>query len=280
MEQLLIFDQPLTSAKLFCRYPGAKLIAAKHLAKFIPKDVNQIVSPFIGGGSFELFLTCRNIRVYGYDKFEPLVHCWNYALKDAVKLSDWCYSILPKITKENLSEIWKNQFKDLSEFETAGYFWLLCALSWNGAPIRGLYDFIIKENQAWQSTKNGYVKPKIDWKRLREFSNNLISVKCLDFEEALERHPDMFTYCDPPYPGVGNMYGNNKEYHSEFDHERLMKCLSKRKTDWLLSYNNQPLIQELYPQSEYNWKFQPWRKTKTHYGNPIGTEVLISPKIR
>jgi len=61
--------------KTILRYAGGKSRAIKHINQFIPDDINDIVSPFIGGGSLEVFLaTERNLKVKAYDIFFHLVN--------------------------------------------------------------------------------------------------------------------------------------------------------------------------------------------------------------
>jgi len=48
------------------RYPGGKSRAVKQLLRFLPSEPGSMVSPFLGGGSFELAAAARGWRVHGY----------------------------------------------------------------------------------------------------------------------------------------------------------------------------------------------------------------------
>ena len=264
MDQLHLFESNTsTSLKLFRRFPGGKSHAAPFLSKLIPSQTKQIVSPFVGGGSFELFLTHRDIKVHAYDKFEPLVNCWQYALKDSEKLATWISEILLDNTREQLRELQKGKFFEIKDpFERAGYYWLLSSLGWNGCAFNGMYKYTIIDGQAWIILKDGSLNNlATDFKKLRQFHNSNLTVSLADFKESLNRHNDLFAYCDPPYPDVGgSMYGIGHEYHEEFNHEELADCLLSRTTPWMLSYNNKPLIRELYPEDKCIWHYQWWKQ--------------------
>ena len=71
----------LKSSKSLLRYPGGKSRGAKQIFEFIPADTKEICSPFFGGGSVELMCANNDMKVYGYDKFLPLVDFWNCLIK-------------------------------------------------------------------------------------------------------------------------------------------------------------------------------------------------------
>ena len=39
------------------RYAGGKTRAIKHIIPYFPKDLKNVISPFMGGGSLEVYLT-------------------------------------------------------------------------------------------------------------------------------------------------------------------------------------------------------------------------------
>jgi DNA adenine methylase len=59
------------------RYPGGKTRAIKILEKYIQRfKCKKILSPFFGGGSFELYLYDNGYQVWGNDLFKPLYTFW------------------------------------------------------------------------------------------------------------------------------------------------------------------------------------------------------------
>ena len=65
------------------RYPGGKTRACKKLDELLNKyfnttSIQKIISPFFGGGSFELYLQNKyNYDIIANDKFKPLYNFWN-----------------------------------------------------------------------------------------------------------------------------------------------------------------------------------------------------------
>lgn len=59
------------------RYPGGKSRAVKILNQFLPSDCKELISPFCGGLSFELYAAAKNIHIYANDLFEPLINFGN-----------------------------------------------------------------------------------------------------------------------------------------------------------------------------------------------------------
>jgi DNA adenine methylase len=66
-----------------------------------------------------------------------------------------------------------------------------------------------------------------------------------DFAQLIKVYdrPDALFYCDPPYVGAESYY--NVDF-TIADHERLKEVLKGIKGRFLLSYNNAPLVRELY----------------------------------
>ena len=62
-------------------YPGGKAKALPHIMKYVPEGITEACSPFIGGGSVELALAAKGIRVHAADAFEPVVNFWQQLLK-------------------------------------------------------------------------------------------------------------------------------------------------------------------------------------------------------
>ena len=65
---------PFTKSPL--RYPGGKSRAVKQVLALLPRGLDLLCSPFLGGASIELACAGRGIAVRGYDSFQPLVAFW------------------------------------------------------------------------------------------------------------------------------------------------------------------------------------------------------------
>jgi len=72
------------------RYAGGKSKAIGLILENLPKlKEKKIISPFFGGGSFELCL-CQELgfEVIGYDIFDMLVNFWNVLINHKTKFVD------------------------------------------------------------------------------------------------------------------------------------------------------------------------------------------------
>lgn len=273
--QINFFEEDIVSTSRVFRYPGSKAKAAPFFVKCFPPNVTEIVSPFFGGGSFELFLTGRGIRIHGSDLFEPLVNLWNHILTDNKRLCKRSEEILHSSDKKTLKEFQDlERFRSLNQFDQAAYLWLFYCLSWNGMAFSGIRNYILRGREAYLQ---GYENDQITFfERLENFKNPLITVDLLDYRDQLKKFPNTFAYLDPPYPDVGNLYGNSSKFQDDFDHEELRDILKRRDSLWILSYNDKQIIRDLYSGPEFIFKVQWWKQgTNT---NKSTKETVIFPK--
>ena len=239
------------------RYPGGKSRAVKTLLEFVPKDCGELCSPFLGGGSFEIALAQKGIKVHAYDGFKPIVWFWEVLLKKPQQLSEVANRFRRLQTYDYDKErgpfkergLRKDDFIRFKEevafalekghpgtLELAAKVYALNRSSFSGATLTGGYS---AEASCKRFTES----------RLKELSNFKIDnfkVRCAPFKKALKKH-DCYLYLDPPYflrPG-NNYYGMTGDMHRNFDHLTLFSLLRERK-NWILSYNDCPEIRSLY----------------------------------
>ena len=281
MNPQMNFDQLLfqldceISVKRVFRYAGSKSIASKHIIKYFPLDLTEIVSPFLGSGTLELYLTGRKVKIHGSDLYEPLINLWNFILTDNQLLAKRAREILLKSNKQIFREYQKKKFFEIeNDLDRAAYFWLFLCLSWNGIPFIGIRDYIIRNGHAYLEKYPD--QPITFFDRLESFYNPFLSVSQCDYKIQLERFSNTFAYLDPPYPETGEFYGDKPEFHDQFNHEELRDVLKARNSMWVLSYNNKPLVRDLYSGNSFIIKNQ-WWKQGTSSINPT-KEVVIFPK--
>jgi len=127
---------------------------------------------------------------------------------------------------------------------------------WN--PIR-LCDHIINRNR-----------------QMKRFGVGL-KITCRDFSVLLDKCPkNCFVYMDPPYVEKGDML--YKHGMDESEHRRLAESIKKIRCQWMLSYDDHPLVRELYA----NHVIHELSVTYSNATNAIGTrpknmEILIVP---
>ena len=231
--------------KSLLRYPGGKSKAVKILYELIPKGTKKVISPFLGGGSFELFLCENGIEVEAYDKFYELFCFWDCLLNNKKELYEKVKEIFP-MTKEKFYDFKKLDFKKMKEIEVAAIFYALNRSSFSG------------------STLSGGISPgcprfnEYSIERINKFEEKNIKVKLMDFQEVIkENNNENLLFLDPPYYIEYNLYGKKGDMHKNFEHEILRGLLSKE-TKFILCYNDCEYIRNLYKEfdiKEASWSY-------------------------
>ena len=89
------------------RYPGGKSRAIKILDKYVLDYYptrKLLLSPFMGGGSFELHLQNKGYQVKANDLFKPLYTFWKTLQTNPAGIRDGVKAKMP-ITKEIFGEM-------------------------------------------------------------------------------------------------------------------------------------------------------------------------------
>ena len=125
------------------RYPGGKTRACKILDNIIQQYfkigyINQIISPFLGGGSFEFYLQNKyKWNIVANDKFTPLYYFWKQVKTNKVELCKKLYDLhKQETTKEKFKE-YRKLIMEATEKEQAIYFFIINRCSFSGATLSG-----------------------------------------------------------------------------------------------------------------------------------------------
>lgn len=250
------------------RYAGGKSRAIKSITPFITGN-QKIVSPFLGGGSMEVYWASLGIKVYGYDIFDALVNFWQVLLSSPNQLADKLSDINPtqdeyKRVKEILLD-WDNTQKLLSDWKT-DYYKRDKVIKLDDLTAAAYYFFNHNTSYGpgylgWGS--NVYLTPT-KWegmiKNIRNFKLDNLIVEHSSFEDVIENNQNEFLYLDPPYfldkDGDNKMFTgiypmrNIPVHHEGFNHEKLRDLLHNHKDNFVLSYNNCETIREYYKDFE------------------------------
>lgn len=229
------------------RYPGGKTRACKKLEEILLENYdiskyNEIVSPFLGGGSFEFYIQNNyGLKIIANDKFQPLYNFWKSCT------DDYCKNIIVNNLIQNLNTVSKDKFKHTREtiikeknnLKQAVDYFIINRCSFSGATLCGGFSE--------EASNKRFTKSSIEKIEKLDLSNFTITKK--DFSEFLNDNIEKessILFLDPPYYlEKSTLYGNNGDMHENFDHDGLHKMLSSRK-NWILTYNNIPYIRELY----------------------------------
>ena len=238
------------------RYPGGKTRAIKHILPHFPADVKRVCSPFLGGGSLEITLAQKGVKVYGYDLFWPLYNFWYCAAKHKKELMEQINKLKPTIVPApqgakapKRHRLGKEKFIQLRALlgvyqhhratnpTYAAYYYAINRASFSGATLSGGYS---KEADAKRFNEKAI-------KRLCNFKEPNLKVGFLSFEDSLEKHKNDFLYLDPPYylDSKSRLYGVSGDLHQGFEHDKLHSILTNR-TGWIMSYNDCENIRQLY----------------------------------
>ena len=228
------------AAKTVLRYPGGKQRAVTILADYIPPDESEICSPFLGGGSLELY--CASIlgaRVFGYDNFAPLTEFWQVLMSRRNTLADKAAAFLPTLARDDFYHLQKTQMKIADKTARAAVFYVINRASFSGCTLSG-----------GMSPGHPRFTPSAV-ARLRQFPSARLrqnfSAQQADFADSINAHPNAFVYADPPYMLKNqNLYGARGTGQRGFNHEKLRDVLLARGGRWLLSYNDCENARSLY----------------------------------
>jgi len=269
------------------RYPGGKTRAVKILEKFIPDDVERVISPFFGGGSFENHLAKKNIPVYGYDFCRPLVDFWQAYLGRKDELFDRLNELSESVLKP---KYWDVDRKSEERLEQKAIFsgWKDIALNSEDSFERGIHYFALNRCvfsgltliAGPMATK--WIDNKFGPKAIANLRKVEFAVRSVDYRScfcSIVENNDEFLYLDPPYVMETEekeaIYGNDGDMHAGFDHELLRDTLANHNGRWVMSYLDVPRIRELY--SDFKIENVTWTYSmKPGQDRPKGAEIVIT----
>lgn len=242
-------------------YTGGKYFLVKALLTSIPAGTTEILSPFFGGGAFEINAAYRGYNLKGFDIDANLVNFWQYWLRDAKTLDTLTKAFVRNHTRDEFREFQKIGNAGGTEIafydtllQNAILFFAIAKLGYAGLGYRGNYirkywveDGKIRFDEGRKTNKRVRYSfysdnPSDTQKRLSfdEYKGLPLTVERKAFQEALTANPNAFVYADPPYLDSEYFYVTG-----EFNHEELADML-KARGNWLLSYNDCPEVRELY----------------------------------
>jgi len=232
------------------RYPGGKTRARKKLAQIVRDHFNDLegvttlVSPFVGGGSFEFYLqaTLAIPLLVANDIFAPLIRFWESAKGDNLELCDRIEKVRGEVDKPVFREYQNRIMGTRERVEQGVMFFVINRCSFSGATLSGGFS--------QQSADKRFTLSSVDRVRALDLSN--VRFHNLDFENFLYDHvtEKTFVFLDPPYAlpeSKSNvLYGKQGDAHSKFDHARLAQCVKKLGCQWMMTYNKCAFIEEMY----------------------------------
>jgi len=267
-------------SKSIFRYVGSKSKpqAREAIGRALPDKYSEFRECFVGGGSI-FFATPASKRRWVNDLHPELIAVYQ-ALRDR---PEEFIALCNAISSENEIDL-RSQFKRLLEdesFDPAVRYFILNRLSFNG---RVRLDSAYRHRTFFSNPKGLNI---LNSGRLQIASEILqdVTITCLDFEHVFDAAgEDVLVFADPPYVRDTKLSPSSKLYQKGFtveDHHRLKSCVDRCPHNVLLTYDDDPMIRELYRQYEIT------QATWTYTGNTkriAGRELIItnyerSPKV-
>jgi DNA adenine methylase len=232
--------------KSFIGYPGGKSRLAKRLlANYF--DVTSYVEPFAGGFSVGLTLLERGkIPVWINDLDKDVVALWKAAIRHTDEFCD-----LISTTKVSVKTFYTLRERILANesrtiLQRAIDKLVVHKLSYgnmgemSGSPVGGK-----NQTDAW--------KFNVRWnpdsicqavRRVAKMFGDTTITSLSVFDMLPEIPKDALVYLDPPYVTAGGKC--YKHAFTEEDHRDLSTALKSVKFNWFMTYDNNPLIKEIY----------------------------------
>ena len=222
------------------RYPGGKTRAISILNTYVKEyypDRNILISPFLGGGSFELHCASNGYNVLANDLFHPLYVFWSVLKHNPSDLESSVRNACP-VTKDAFLRF-RTTIRSLqTPLDIATAYFIVNRCSFSGATFCGGFS---------QQAADGRMNESAI-QRLRQVDMMNITLSNEDAIEFLMKHPETsqtVIYADPPYYIDTYIYGKDGDLHEGFNHDKFAEYIRTR-NDWILSYNDCPKIRQLY----------------------------------
>lgn len=216
----------------FIGWIGGKRQLRKEILSRFPDDMGRYIEVFggagwvlfgkeVSSGQIEVFNDCNGelINLYRCVKY----HC--AALQDEL---EW----LPDSRELFFDYVEQNTTRGLTDIQRAARFLYCLKLSFGSS------------GRTFATTPKSVENVKTYLSKVQERLKNVI-IEHRDFEPLIRTYDrkDALFYLDPPYVGTEKYYDVS---FPEQDHQRLAEVLKQIQGRFILSYNDDPLVRELY----------------------------------
>lgn len=257
------------------RYPGGKSRAIKQIKQFIPEEFDEYREPFVGGGSFFVYLkqTRPDLKIWINDLNYELYCFWNCAQADSEKLAKEVRKFRRRRNGRTLfNELVNADISKWTEFERAVRFFILNRITFSGIVESGGYS--------QQAFATRFTRSSIE--RLSKIGSILegITITHKHYRELLkDGDKSIFTFLDPPYftATKSKLYGKNGTLHTNFSHDEFAEDMKKCSHSWLITYDNSQIIRKKFYYAKIcKWELQ-YGMNNYKQGNAAkGSELFIA----
>lgn len=258
------------------RYPGGKNCIFPFVSNLFYE--NQMIGmryaePYAGGGGLALRLLFEGFvdHIYINDLDTSIFAFWKTIVENANEFCEW-------IEKTDISiENWKKYKEIQKRPQSVSYFELAKSTFFlnrtnvsgviKGGVIGGL-EQLGKYKIDARFNKQDLIRriKKIHGARNRIAVSNYDGIQFINSLDKMKK--DIFIYLDPPYFKKGaDLYMN---YYLQQDHQRLSKKVKNLNKTWMVSYDNQEFIFNLYAE-----KRKIIHRLSQSASNRVGDEIFI-----
>ena len=215
----------------FITWVGGKKALRKEIINRFPTTISRYIEVF-GGAAWVLFGADRHAELEVYnDVNSDLVNLFRCVKYHCGALQEELSGLL------NSREIFADY---MAQRKTRGYTDIQRAARFY-ATIRMSYGADARSYGCGMTL----IDPGIEYLQVVRRRLERVVIEHKDFDNLIKVYdrPEALYYCDPPYHGTEAHY---TDIFSTADHERLRAALGQVKGRWLLSYNDDQYIRELY----------------------------------
>lgn len=245
------------------RYPGSKDKLWRYIKRRLPDNIQfplvasidpcEYREPFVGSGAIALRILSDlspRSRVWLNDKDYWLVCLWNAIRDTPNELIEEIRSFTP--SPESFQKFKEDDGNTKTDIVIAGFRKLaihqmsFSGFGWKAGSViggRNQTNPLYTVSCRW-SPIHLAEKIRKSHKLLNRFRSLRITSK--DFADVMDNAPhSAFCYLDPPYVEKGPiLYKHGMPSHDM--HHRLAETVLKSRANWLLSYDDHPLVREMY----------------------------------
>ena len=264
-----LFESPL-------RYPGGKACIFSFITKLFYENNligTSYAEPYAGGAGLALKLLYNEyVKEIHINDFDKAIYCfWKIITTENLKFCDWVENVNVNVDTWYFYKNIQKEITNHSDLEIAKSTFFLNRTNMSGVIKGGIIGGVRQKGKYKidvRFNKNDLLKriARINLFRDRIKVSNLDGVNFIN--NIVKRKADFFIYLDPPYVQKGaHLYMN---FYVREDHKKLAKYVSKIPNKWLVSYDNNEFIVQLYE-----------RFRKINYqlsqaaSNRIGDEILV-----
>ena len=227
-------------------YPGClgdiNLASAKTIDTIKKFEIENIISPFITGGYFEIYIASKGVNVEASSQSQHIVDMWDVAKNNMPNLVDKIIQMLEHAggNRNHFSTVVQNRYEIENKLEKTALNIILNRLTRNGGSMRPVKknqyfsNYAIQSKSLYKKSTQGQLIFDFDFTELLELDLQNISVSKANPIEVVKQNTDNFLFLYPPsvmYPKP--VQGDDESQMENFDHKALHKALLER-DKWIL----------------------------------------------